>query len=860
MKIERCYMLNFRKSRNFNHIFLKFVKRTTILALSLFFASSIFILSNNKIENSVCANDFVINGKTISHEDLEKQKKASFLKEFVRRISFYELSELKQNSPEKLSPAILKNINVISKNVNVVENGDLDKDAEIMFDKVKSFLDDVKGKSRDYYVEKVREYLSPKNAKMQTLNSEEFAKLENNPDYFITYRGDSDKAVCEKLRSGSPNIGFYDDRIGSFSGCHSLFTCPYYSRACIFAKKADKYGEVVRFAVNKNAKLIHQDYLEAVFKRMVEKHPDYFSDYLNLTKIYGSDGFSLQLNFPHLANFVKQKAGFDFFADVDSKSADQRLQELFMALNELLGLKVEEEKLTDSQKKARDEIDKLIEQYPIAGAWIFNKKVSEANLKKLDEFDNKVFDPVQRLSCDQGLLTKLMGFDAHVKIGHKESDFDMNKAEILAKQKEGDNNFVSFPAAFFDIVNFDNVIVCSDEFKLEEKLGLSSPYETEKFLKPRLVNIFDTRSRINLYDGDINQDAEVLFEKVKQFLKEASDAGITERNIDDYSRNYIKTHVNSGSDSIAVCSDDWFAERENDPNWLILYRGIAHKPFAQEAMQGKVYIGSPVRGYAYDCNAGNQGNGICLTSTLEYARFWAKCPDYANGDKNQKFGSVLKFAIPLNSKFVSEGYLEKVFKKMLENHKDFPVFKKHAEFQKIFDGHYMCNSASFKVRADIVKEKTGFDFFADVDKKSVYEREKLFSKFENSISKKVDENGVRSPKSNEYLNELEKRSKKEGVVIVDDKGELRSTDYLVDIGYFLERNYGLLAKLMGFDVIYEDHIPPNPTWVAKPFHLLENPINDTFNVVDFSDLVVCSEPVDVPAKIEWDSPDFENSL
>ena len=757
--------------------------------------------------------------------------------EFLKKMSHYELNELQQHNPEKLTSSIFKRM-------NYVKSGNLDADAELMFEKVKPFLEEVRGKSRDDYVNYVKQYMHTNIGKMTAVDASEFAKIENDSDYLVTYHGCADKSACEVLRRGTAIIDGADDNSDVFPlGCHSLMTCPYLTRGCVFMEN----GEVVKFATNNKAKLINQDYLETVFKRMIEIHSDYFNDYLSLLKLCGDYNLTLHPNFVYLNDFIKEKTGFDYFANVDSKSAQERLLELSQKYYDLSGAPINtgqsvidgpladvvsrsnflhDNEISEEQRQVRKELDNLVLQHPMPCNF-FDKCSVETWAYKLGNIDRLVFDPVLWLRYDQGLLTKLFGFDVHVRVD------DRWNSDKAVEQAERSGSFVQFPEAVFDIVNFDNVFVCADEFKPELKLGLNSPYDAEKLLPSVVTAAEVNKKKINLYSGDLNQDAELMFEKVRLFLEEAEKAGVTEKQIDDYSRNYIKQNSNSQCGSISVVNSEWFDEHKDDSDWLILYRGISNKPFAASARRGEVYVGGPVRGNYYPSNLAQTGNGIYLTSVWQHAKYWAQIPDVVKGDKNQKYGEVVKFALPINSKIVTSAYIRKVFDKMLETHPNFPYFKKFKDLEKI--NGYCCNawSASYGILFDWVKQKTGFDFFADVDKKSPQERAELFE----AVFKELLEDKEKAKELSEFI----KKNYGDNFAL---------SDYLIDKIFFLSRNIGLLAKLMGFDVVY-DYYPGCVVDSEKPFDVYGNPEIDEFNVVDFSNLVVCSEPLDIKARIRW---------
>lgn len=796
-----------------------------------------------------------------AHKSLQDEKIELASNLYMQELSFFELNELKQNHPERL----LKKPEVF-KNLNVVTSGDIDKDADVMFEKVKAFLESVGTLNKENYISKVREFLSvgPNGSKqIATASAQDFNSLESNPNYCIAYRGVSKKDEAERLRGGvvsNSDLYLVSDKHVSSAACSGFYTAPFYTRASVFVDFCDKdgfkNGEVVKFAIHKDAKIIDQNYLEDIFKRMIERHSDYsyFKELSNLFKVRGDYFEIYNSNFDYFVNFVKEKTGFDFFADVDTKPVKERFEAFGMNLAKILGMDftgervalIKEENLTDEQRQAREQFDDILYNHPCFGFGLVTNKYDRAAYgEKCRALDPLPFNFVLYLMKNQALLTKVYGYDAHVWVN---DDFNLAREEELAKKH---NSFFQVPGAGCDLTNFEHIIVCSDEFKPQEKLGLNSPLG---FLEtPRMQLASEVNSKLQPYSGDINADAEIMFEKVKEFLEAAEKDGISEKQLDDYSRKYIKQHVNSGCEKLSVASPEWFENIENNPDWLVLYRGISHKPFAESVRRGDVYIGGPLRGVNYVSNLAEEGNGIMLTSVFEHAKYWAKIPDIVHGDKNQEFGEVVKFALPKNSKIVSCKYIYSVFEKMLEKHPDYEPFKKHFELKKVLGDSYLNNSASFKVTNEFVKKKTGFDFFADADKKSLEERSELFEKAVTSLGLLVPEDKISKP-IDEVFSDDQKKLADEFLELAKSVGyDMKEGDYLIDKIYFLGRNYGLLAKLMGFDVVYR-YYPGVRLHRPEEYHGYfcdagGNPEVNCLNVVDYSNLYVCSEPACVDAKI-----------
>ena len=196
-------------------------------------------------------------------------------------------------------------------------------------------------------------------------------------------------------------------------------------------------------------------------------------------------------------------------------------------------------------------------------------------------------------------------------------------------------------------------------------------------------------------------------------------------------------------------------------------------------------------------------------------------------------------------------YLRDVFEEMLRKHSDYLPFKKYIEFKKTFPNNWLYYSSSFLVDAEFVKQKTGFDFFADLDNKSAQERAECFEKKRSIIELYRNSGGFFGLKLmylGDWAKDIAEIAKTKGIAY-DAASFAFPEDYIMDKVCFLRLNYGLLAKLMGFDVVCSTmYSRPVPDVFTSKLSLY-TPIESCFNIVDYSNLVVCSEPFEIVTTI-----------
>ncbi len=365
------------------------------------------------------------------------------------------------------------------------------------------------------------------------------------------------------------------------------------------------------------------------------------------------------------------------------------------------------------------------------------------------------------------------------------------------------------------------------------------------------LNKKDEKTNVQYIDyenGDsFNKDVEKLFQKVKTFLEGA--ANVPEANFDDYCREFIKNDSNNTGGKIKSINIQELYDIFNQGTHMLLYRGISSKESANQQKQGIVYIGGPVRGTYYPCNASQSGNGIYLTTSLHHANGWSmggECiKEFSKSDleamnsaedmtkfieenKSQYFsesaGENLMFLLPKDSKLVSNEYLNKIFDKMLEIYPDY--FKSFIDFKNNnLLPLLLVGSSYFKVLNEFFKEQVGFDYFNCG--LSAEERANKFNELSHKFIYFNEEN----------LNNTEKFQlyKKFQIWSLNHVDEQKNS-YLVDKVLMLSQNFGLLAKLMGYDGVYENRGAP-----GKVKENGEQFCIDEVVVVNYNNLLVCNE-------------------
>ena len=349
-----------------------------------------------------------------------------------------------------------------------------------MFDAVKQFLENAKEISEKDFEQYCVNYLKDHNPiNFNTLQDSEFNELENSGDYLILYRGLHNEEYTEKMRNGEIYIGGMMSAPVRQEG-HGIYTTSNLSYAKFYAQMPNSKtdcGEIVKLALKKSAKLIDLLYLDSVFNKMIETHAEYFKDYLNKIQIYGDMLYFWKNTNQKLLNILKKETGFDcleklktindfnakgnlcnqveeklaklIFGDETTKKLEQIQQEENEAKNNnnlQLAIEKDEEftKIVNERKKI------LIEKHP---------EIIDCYDKENEYYIDKVF----ALKQDPGMLAALMGFDCVVSLMPMASLSDDEVEKF--KNKFGDDFTVLPILDCFNIVNFENLYICSDVFE-----------------------------------------------------------------------------------------------------------------------------------------------------------------------------------------------------------------------------------------------------------------------------------------------------------------------------------------------------------------------------------------------------------
>ncbi len=265
----------------------------------------------------------------------------------------------------------------------------------------------------------------------------------------------------------------------------------------------------------------------------------------------------------------------------------------------------------------------------------------------------------------------------------------------------------------------------------------------------------------NYNELKIENHTEELYKKISDFLNEYKD--IPPEKFDDICIKYMKKDLKP----LKIINNKEFQEKSKEN--IILYRGINQKRFANDFKNGIVYFPPNDRNV--------NGTGIYTTTSLDCAK------DYSGGDLS---GAVVKMLIPRTGiKILENQYLEKLKDIIRRNHKDeFGDFTSENKQNYIFDS---------------------MQEYIDEQSKKIIEK---YEKIENQDEYKrlVDE-------------ALGKIKKDPNFQILKDSRKRYFKNNKAAIFY----NSGLLAKLLGFDILYSIDYLRNFVGYKEEEYLIVNP-------------------------------------
>lgn len=260
------------------------------------------------------------------------------------------------------------------------------------------------------------------------------------------------------------------------------------------------------------------------------------------------------------------------------------------------------------------------------------------------------------------------------------------------------------------------------------------------FIPNLVVNAEKSTGTVDVFDDAvIEEQAEELYRRINVFLLENKD--VPAEDFDDVCKEYMKKDISPAK----LLDEKEFAEKQKDS--MILYRGINQEQFANDLKKGIIYFPPNIRNV--------RGMGVYTTTSLECAKSFS---DKGNPD------TIVKMLIPKTGvKVLENEYLEKLKEKIRINHgEEFGEFTDDKKYNYVFDTMAPYLEKQF---SEVSKKFEGLD---DIDE-------------EQRIIKILEE-----MKKYPTFHELQVSRKK----------------FFKTNNAAVFYNSGLLAKLLGFDVLH----------------------------------------------------------
>lgn len=287
------------------------------------------------------------------------------------------------------------------------------------------------------------------------------------------------------------------------------------------------------------------------------------------------------------------------------------------------------------------------------------------------------------------------------------------------------------------------------------------------------LTVFSVSSFCSIFANEID-DAELLYTRMTEFLSKNND--VTPEKIDDVCKEFMGGKIPEEN----LLGEKDFEEKSIGNT--ILYRGVATKEYADEFKRGNIFL---------SC-FGVRGSGIYTTTSLDCAKSFA--------DKQNFNDTVIKaFISKDNSKILDNDYLEKLRKIIIENHSE-----EFGEFENKYSNEYIFDSASEYINKAVEEAQQKLDEMNLSEEDYVKEEEKVFKEVGNKLEK--------DPVFQKLRAEREK--------------------YYTSNKAYVWFNSGLLAKLMGFDILYTNGSLRNFFIGNEEEYLIVTP--DILNVLDDS--------------------------
>lgn len=345
-------------------------------------------------------------------------------------------------------------------------------------------------------------------------------------------------------------------------------------------------------------------------------------------------------------------------------------------------------------------------------------------------------------------------------------------------------------------------------------------------------------------ENQVQADTEKLKQVVSNFMETIKD--VPEEDLSQKISEYIRNNQKNGNSSMQVVSSDKINEYDNDDNFIVNVRGVPKIAQVQEAKKGQyVFVG----GKTNNSEKNNLSSGIFVAPYSDgaehYTGFWKESID-SNGKKLPQFvktGDLIYYTINKDAEFIASDYLRKIRDRMMDEFarkpEERPEWFTHylgalsdrnvldeAQSKLLKNDYVLCFETgddggdnenykfcsiwdyNFRYIVDFVKVKKGFDFFDSKQGGKMSRLQELGKNFFDlcGCGFEVGKDGcwiLRFTKI-ERLTEDQKQNRRELAKFW--KGNnADSKCWLVDKLARVVFDEGLLAKLMGYDVVY--HLP-----------------------------------------------------
>ena len=259
------------------------------------------------------------------------------------------------------------------------------------------------------------------------------------------------------------------------------------------------------------------------------------------------------------------------------------------------------------------------------------------------------------------------------------------------------------------------------------------------------------------------REAELLYDEIQKFLNENEDC--LPEDFETVCIGYLKSN---SSKPVLLNSEDFLKESQNK---LILYRGISgenSRKYADQFLSGNIYIAKNVDNV--------RGNGIYTTSNYE-------CATHFSSSSN---GVIVTMFLNNRNDLLENSYLEELKEVMVKRHP--------GEFDYIIDSpkvEYIYNPINDLSTEYIFREYVP-DF--DVSKLDGLTQKEIISLTEELIPEEIFEDPS-------FYDKLIEKIKGDSRYIEYKKNPVK---YFKDKKAALYYNSGLLAKLLGYNVLYTD--------------------------------------------------------